>query len=889
MLKYSLRAAALLAALLLVGCKRQPPPPLPRGVAPVDNSTRLKPVDDLKLGDWLDLPRSEQAKLMDEWTETVEKQLAAIRTNPLSLDMLPKLLPPLTVAVFDKAKFDPKVGLTLPPYVEPEKPDAGVALHLARFGDYDAALKLAPETFRSRLVSLKPSKNYSVEWSRLVSLLQISAQLKLATGDTDGAIQLAAIHQQLGKLLDSKTASGPLGSVLLSAGKHALEASIKPLRDRKHNKQALAKDIEELVKNWGEMAASTPALPFGSPVNEVSALFGCAAVGKAVFADTPQRVARVADLLGLPLPREGLQVVAAFLDTNDQLAEWHLAYRSRIDTLYATPEKLAFRLTETGYTANKENYTTNLRQQVFVGPQTQIEVTRTNRSPALGGYVRVTAAKNAPTAASTRPLRDFGPVHLDRGFEVTRLVLNPRQNGSPLSIKTPAVMQKMAQVLQTPTPMLVLLMREKNADLIQLFEMAWPVAGNPHALDKLLPSLWDDYGPARIEDIEDPTGSYLAFTWESKETRVRLRLAYDEAGPVLSARDLQPADKLAARAELARQLEQQERLARLKDSKSEEWLARSPGRVNDLNLAALKLGISKSEVEKVLPKGASYRRKDLPDGVSLTILTNADKLMPYWARQLLVRYQDNKVVEIRVRYQNGPTKAKKGSGDPLLQTFVEASGAPEPITPTWANLWSDLPGAAKPKMFRWRDDRTLRTFQSDEGGKEVILRDRPPEMTTLEIPPWAFVSTGLSRVKLGDERAAVEAFFKSPVTTSNDGGEVYRTPESSPYEMLIIWYQNDRVVRLRAVHREPCGKTPKEVIKTLNEAWGRDTDNLGYVCRQQGERGLLLGAYWWHDDLVRVQTSVQSTDQGPRLMTEWLYFATTLEPVSAKQRDVSPP
>lgn len=599
-------------------------------------------------------------------------------------------------------------------------------------------------------------------------------------------------------------------------------------------------------------------------------LFGTAARGKAVFADTPEGVERVVDMLGLPIPGEGVQVVVAFLDAGDKLAEWQLAYRPKIDTLYRSPAQLAYRLTEAGFTPRKEVHTNNLYQQAFAAGDTVVEVTRCNRSPAMGGHVRVAASKGGPAAASTRGLRDFGTVHLDRGYDSNRVALYPKAGGSQVTVKDDQAMKKMAKVLDTPTPDLVLLLREKDHDLPALLEMAWPVADTNHALDKLLPSLWDDYGPAKIEDIEDQSGAYLAFTWQDKATRIRLRLAFDERGPVLSARDVQTADQAKARVELTRKLDQKERQARVAEGKTEERLSRSPGSVNELSLGALKLGQSKAEAEKALPKGKLYRRKDLPDGVSIVILTPPDKLMTYWARQLLVRYHDGAVSEIRLRYHKGPAVVKKG-GEPLLKTLIDASGAPEPLTPTWAGLWADVPNTGKPAYFRWRDDRTVRTYQRDDGGMEVTWLDRPPQSAALEAPPWLFVSDGFARCKLGDTRESVEAYFKSPATTS-EGGEVYRTADSSPYEMVVVWYEAGKVSRVLAVHRPHSGGTPKEVVVTLNAAWGKDIDNLGAICRQQGELGQVLGVYWWHDDKVRVRTAVQSTDQGPRIMTEWRTF-----------------
>jgi hypothetical protein len=873
--KHSLRAAALLAALALAGCKRGGPPPLPPGVAPVDSTTRLNTMSDVVVGQWLNLSRQEQAKIADEWAETIEKQTTAVRANPLSVELLPRVLPlaTLTTPVFHQAKYSPSAGVSLPPYAVPGKPDAGLALHLARYGDHEAAEKFAPPEVRDRVAALKGDRNYNVEWTRLVGLVQTSAQLKLATGDPDGAMMLVAVHKQLGEALDAKAAAGPLGAALLPAGRTALERAAVAWRDKKRNKVGLAEDVENVVKEWGAPPTPTPALPFGAPTGDVQMLFGAAPRGKAVVADTPERVARVADLLGLPIPAEGAQSVVAFLDASGRLAEWQLAYRPKIDTLYASPAQVAFRLTEAGFAAEKENRGDNLSQQTFAGGGAVVEVTRCNRSPALGGLVRVSATKGGPAAAPTRDLRDFGPVHLDRGFVTNRLAVHPKAGGNVATVKDAQALARMAKVLGTPTPIAVRLVREKDADLVNRVELDWAGTENNHALDKLLPSLWDDYGPAKLDDVEDEkeAGAYLAFTWQDKATRVRLRLPYEGRGPSLTAGDVQTADQLKARAELARKLDEKDRQARLTAGKTEEWLSRSPGRVNDITLGALKLGQPKAEAEKALPRGKQYRRKDLPDGVSVLILTPPDKLMPYWAKQLLVRYHDGLVSEIRLRYQKGPAQVKKGAAEPLFQTLSDASGAPEPLPPTWAGLWGDLSNPGKVVYYRWRDDRTVRTYQCDDGGMEVIWLDRPPRSAGLDAAPWRFVSDGIPNARLGESRESVEAYFKSPATT-NDGGEVYRTADSSPYEMVIVWYDAGKVSRVQAVHRKRSGGKPKEVVEALNAVWGKDLDGLGAIARQQGELGQVLGSYWWHDDAVRVRASVQNTDQGPRIVSEWRYF-----------------
>ncbi len=862
-----LRHAAFLAALAVAGCggKVQVPD------VTEDTGTRLGDKTDLDLAAAFSLPRDALAKLADEWAETVKGQLGQARSSPESVELLPRVLPPLTVPVFHQAKYSAAAGFSLPDYLQPGKKDAAVALHLARFGDHEAAAKLAPDDARARLAALRTGKNYPVEWTRLAGLALISGQLKLAFGDPAGATQVVVLHRQIASVLEPKALEGPLGSVLLSAGRRALERAEAAWREAKQAKPTLADDIKTALGEWSKISPPAPAVPFAASSAEVAGLFGVAQRGKAVIADTPASVARVVDLLGLPLPGDGMQVVAAFLDAKDRLAEWQLAYRPKVDTRYPSCSHVAYRLIEAGYESGEEKKTASLRRQSFTSPEIACEVVRSDRSLALGGQVRLTPRKGGAEPVANHSFRDYGPVSLDRGFEASRLALAPAATGSPLVLKSAPARKTMAAVLETPEPETVLLLRNTQADVLDVFEMAWASADNEHALDRLLPSLWDDFGPGVLEEVEDQAGAYLAYRWQDATTRVMLRLAFDDRGPVFCVKDTQGADKLASRAKAARERDEKERLARVEAGKPEVRLARSPGVVNDFSLAGLRLGQSKAEAEKALPAGRSYRGKAVPGGVSVVVLTAPDKNAPVWARQVLVRYDQGKVSEVRVRYQTGPGRARKG--DSMLERLSDAkAGAPESLPPRWNGLWSDLPTPGRIVYQRWRDDQTVRTYQQDAGGIEVVWMDRRPGEDNLEPPAWQFLERGAPSCRLDDPRSALEATLGGPAAHAGDAA-VYRQPASSPYEMVLVWYDGGRVSRLQAVHRaRPAGVKPQDVAQALATAWGRQVDKLGFVCRQEGEEGKVLGAYYWHDDRVRVETLVRQEEQGPRLLTEWRYW-----------------
>ena len=82
----------------------------------------------------------------------------------------------------------------------------------------------------------------------------------------------------------------------------------------------------------------------------------------------------------------------------------------------------------------------------------------------------------------------------------------------------------------------------------------------------------------------------------------------------------------------------------------------------------------------------------------------------------MLRFDKNdRVSEIRLRYQLGPAVAKKGES--LLDGLNDAkAGAPESVPARWAGLWSDLPRAGKTTSYRWRDDATVRIYSEDAEG-----------------------------------------------------------------------------------------------------------------------------------------------------------------------------
>src|SRR2546423_7198482 len=100
------------------------------------------------------------------------------------------------------AGWSAEAGISLPPYLKPGVKDAALAWHLARFGDLEAARKLAGPADLEKIASLHRSlydRNYPAEWSRLAARPLQFQQLHLIQGNFESAAEIVSIHEQLQK------------------------------------------------------------------------------------------------------------------------------------------------------------------------------------------------------------------------------------------------------------------------------------------------------------------------------------------------------------------------------------------------------------------------------------------------------------------------------------------------------------------------------------------------------------------------------------------------------------------------------------------------------------------------------------------------------------------
>jgi hypothetical protein len=863
---YWLRGVALLAALALAGCGRGQP-----DVAPEDTETRLKDTIDIDAGAWLKLSRAELAKLIDEYRETVSRQHSATQDDSTTTELLPRLNVPLTVPVLQEATFTD--GVSIPPYVKPGAHDRALALHLARFGDHEAALRFADpadSTLRARLDALRLPRNYPVEWTRLVGLAQLSAQLKLAGADPDGAAELVGLHKQLRKVLDAKAAGGPLGSALLSAGHRALELSVDAYRLPRFNKPALAEDIQTALGDWGKVPAPTPALALGASKRAVARLLGVPARGKAVTVQDRPAITRALDVYGLPLPRKGAVSVVAFLDGKNRFRELMVVYRSRIERVYPEPVNLAHHLGDLGFSSDPLYKSAGLQRQTWTGGGLAYQATRVLSGHVAGALLRVRSPKGPTPAAFAQSGRDFGPVSLDLSFETDRVNVAPDQSGKVLEVRKRKELARLVKSLGAPVPASAVLKREPNDDLLANLTLTWPAEQNPGASAQLLPALWSAFGSPRVEAIDDSGGGSLTFSWDDGKTNLLLRCPFNDRSPDLTVDDVRGPATLEQRAKAARKRDRDDRKARLKAGNPTERLARSVGGIWEL-LDGVRLGQTRAEAEAALPRRLTIRQRTIPGGVSLLVTGEPADVVAFFPRQAFVRFgADDRVAEIRVRCQvDLPTGERKRAT--LLKTLEQLpAGKPVKVSADWTGLWSDVgTGKRKPVKYLWQDDRTVLTYQRDAGGAEVILRDRPLDQPEgVALAPLQFCSRGVDGCNVGDSREEVRKAMKGAPGRSGDA-EVYRLPSSSPYDYVLVWYRGDKVERVVAAQRASPGTTQLAINAALQAVWRKNLDPFGFVRRQVGRQGEVFGRYFWHDDRTRVQSWVQEGARGPQLFVEW--------------------
>jgi hypothetical protein len=846
----------LLPAALACGCGQvadetpQDPPPVEE--APPE---RLGDHIDVSAAELLDRPRSELAALTDEWLDRARTQEQARREGRIEAALLPEARFPLAVPVLREAHYSAEAGLSLPPYVAEGTTDNELALHLARYGDDQAARKLLDpnnaEAVRS-VEACRQGRSYPVEWARLAGLMLHVAQLRLVQGDTDAATELVVLHRQLKEALDPKAAAGPLGAALLAPGRSALSRAAAAWRGSKRT-ALLADDIDAALRDWGE-APPAPSVALGATRADVARLLRSPGQGHVIPALTTNRAL---DLFDLPLPPEGAQAVLALFDPADRLSEILVTYRPGVATLYPRPRDLADQLEQRGVSGTDARAPGLLTRSYALNGVT-CEAAVISRGTPIGAFARFSAGQGQSASLP----RDFGAVHLDRGFEQNRLRLAPEDGGASARTDRPAALAQLKQPLRRAKAVEASVERAGDQDATAgLVIRSAPEAGAP--LHEAALSLWAAGGPARIGSQEDENGAALVLTWDDGRTRVALHWPFTTGEPLaLEAVDTSGTDpklRAAAAAEFDRR-ERQERVA------AGAALTRLP---RFLDYEGVRLGAGREQAMQGLPRGESVVKQNVAGGVLVTLTGEAPKGAPHVARQSFIRFDSGgKVIELRTRYGEGSTGGNWTQA--LVAGLKRRHGAPSESAGTWAAIWADLP-ARKPAAttYRWQDDLTVLTCQRDAWGVEVTLRDASAAESA---PPELLPRGPAGELALGATREEVLRAATGKPQTLPDGALLIAPRGPAPYDALLVYLEGDRVSRLvaRQAQAAPPRAKPAQLTKMLSEAWGRDARALGWPARQDVVDGQGLQGLGWQDEHTRVRLFWQEAENGPpRLYTEW--------------------
>jgi hypothetical protein len=819
-----------------------------------DPPERLGNHINVSLGELLGKPRAELAALADEWAARAQLQEKTRRDGHITLALLPEARFPLIVPVLREAHFVPELGVSLPPYVAEGTKDSDLALHLARYGDDEAARLLADPNGAAtgaRLDALRCGRNYPVEWTRLVGLMLHEVQVRLAAGETDAVTEMVLLHDQLRDLLDPKAAAGPLGAALLPAGRQTLAQAV-PVWRRDKRTALLAGDVEAALAAWGDPPAVSPAVPAGAARADVARLLRSPGQGRVIPALTPTRGL---DLLDLPLPPEGVQAVLAHFDASERLSDVLVTYRPNIASTYLTPRDLACLLERRN--GGKDGKAPGLVTRSYPVGDFTCEAVIVSRGNPIGAFARFGTGKASP---GTLP-RDFGVASLDRSFEQNRVRVAPEQPGPVVRSSRKAVLAQVKTPARGVTPTQVVLARAGEQDATVRIVVRCADDGVV-PLHQAALNLWADAGPARITGQEDDDGGHLVLIWEDGRTRLTLRMPYhNEQALELVAEDVGGADAAAN--------DRREREARLAAGKPSTRLPRQ------LDYEGVQLGSSRAEALQGLPRGESVVKQEVAGGLMILVTGDAPKGSAYVARQSFVHFDgDGKVAELRTRYGDGTAG---NCGQAVLGALKRRCGAPAELPGTWARVWDDQAARkSAPVLYRWQDDVSILTCQRDAWGVEVTLREaRGPDADGAAVlPPPGYLPRGpAGEVALGATRAEVlrAAGLDKPQTLA-DGGLVLAPRTRAPYDMLLVWLDGDRVTRIVARHAQaaPPKASAEQLTQRLTETWGRDARALGWPARQDGRDGQGLQALGWHDEKTRVRLFWQEAESGPpRLYGEW--------------------
>jgi hypothetical protein len=824
-------SVAFVLCVAVVGCGSPPEPTAEAVAVPL----RQVPFDLLAGKDVVDLaellhrPRKELAALGAD----LEAKLVTLErcrqegTAPFLL--LPDARFPLTIPVFRHAEWSEKHGLSLPKYAENVDRDAALSWHLARHGDLDAAKQFGDP---SALEKYRLDRNYPLEWTRLVALHLLHAEYRTAADEKEGAAALIGIHRQLRALLPEPARKSPLGQTLLTRGHGVLKYAAKAYRER--GRSDLADQVEPFLAGL-DSPTWTPELPTHLAAGDWLPGSGDAST---VSIGAPDRLL---DLLTLDLPAEGIDAACAFSGKDRKTAELVLVYGPTLSQWH-TPDQFAPCWKERGVGAYSEPMA-EFRKVSYRFGAAQIDMMATPAHASVGALVRV----RFDIPNSTPLPRDFGIVHLDRGFEHARRLLAWKQRQPAVAVSDSATLAEVQHPFASRVLAQSKLERDESHDLTR--KATFVLAERPKqrsTLGQLATEGWLAFGPAKIEC--DPATRCIQFIWNDGQTQLALHApAAKNQDVVLEVTSV--LSEVALRKEIAAKRDLQDRAARIASGK--------PIRRVPREMDGFRLGMTKAEFTALLPPSPQTHVRDLPGGIVAAFVGSPKSPTDEVRRQWVARFDDaGKAVELRLR-DDGPAvkkiEALKAKLGPAESSLIDAT------------LWKDLSAKQTETRFGWHDDLTL-LLVTQGGAAEFILRDCPADQPAgVSLPPLAALPRGMKQVQVGMSLSDLQ---KLGGTKLGDG---FYLPSNDPtYDGAMVWFAGDRAIRVLARHRID-GKdlaAPDRASHALLSAWSREAAALGWPWRQDLQ-GPHVQSWAALDDVMRIRIFWQEQEGEPRLFTEW--------------------
>lgn len=842
-----------------LGCSRGLPPEIdPNAAVPVQPGLQAGEVDLSTASEAIDLaallnaPRADLAQQCDEIEKTIRRQEQFHLEGKLTYTLLPELKLPLVVPVFRDAAYNSDRGVSLPPYLKADAHDSAVAFHVAKFGDLDAAIKFiepGDDAVAKLIRETAFEKHYPLEWTRLVALLMHKNQVAIATDQVDGAKNLIALHKQVRALLDEKAKQSPLGVALLTRGFGTLKQAAAAWKAGRRDDLDL--QVQSFLASAGTPTAYSIRLP--SNFEDLRQLFGQKGEGNALVNSKPSRIA---DLLNLYLPTDEADTCVAFWDDAKKVNQVMFTYRPLLFQ-FNTPEQFAQPMEDLLPGRNEELPGGCPRRAWDLAPG-QLDVTLTPRHATLGGIVRIQVPGGASDVALSR---DFGPVHLDRTFEMNRRLTAWHKRGNNLMLTDQAA-ASVTNPLRTRPLVDVLVDREPSHDLVNkiTFEYGENSKDLLPAAGSIARPMLQTNGRPTLTFGEVGSGT-VDFVWNDSKTRYCLRFPYSRERRIeLDITDLSGAD-LNVRVKAAVEKDVADRRERIEKKK--------PLAVVPRQLDSIRLGMIKAEFSKAMLKSPQLVEREIPGGVMAAYLGSPKQGGDAVAREWFARFDHDKAVEIRVRYVDLPTN-KPGTFAKKIDTFKSKIGAPE-VTAANAEMWADLPKRGISQTMSWRDDVTLLTVRQEPYGLEVILRECPadhPEGTPL--PPIEYLARGAGNVKLGMSKDELLKLGAQP----HEGNAFLmdsagKDAAGKDYDAVLAWLADGKVERIVARHKVASPmKVDTQASRMLLEQWARDSRSLGWPNRQD-MAGPNLQSLASRDDHTRYRLFWTEEPHGVSVFSEW--------------------